>query len=24
RIRTELGWEPRLGMEVFLRDMLER
>jgi GDPmannose 4,6-dehydratase len=23
RIRTELGWEPRLGMEVFLRDMLE-
>jgi GDPmannose 4,6-dehydratase len=22
RIRTELGWEPRLGMEVFLRDML--
>ena len=24
RIRTELGWEPRLGLEVFLRDMLER
>jgi GDPmannose 4,6-dehydratase len=24
RIRTELGWEPRLGIEVFLRDMLER
>jgi GDPmannose 4,6-dehydratase len=23
RIRTELGWEPRVGMEVFLRDMLE-
>jgi GDPmannose 4,6-dehydratase len=23
RIRRELGWEPRLGMEVFLRDMLE-
>ena len=24
RIRRELGWEPRVGMEVFLRDMLER
>ncbi len=23
RIRTELGWEPRLGIEVFLRDMLD-
>ena len=23
RIRTELGWEPQLGLEVFLRDMLE-
>ena len=24
RIRIELGWEPRLGLDVFLRDMLER
>jgi len=23
RIRAELGWEPRLGIEVFLRDMLD-
>jgi GDPmannose 4,6-dehydratase len=23
RIRTELGWEPRLGIEVFLSDMLD-
>jgi GDPmannose 4,6-dehydratase len=23
RIRSELGWEPRIGLEVFLRDMLD-
>jgi GDPmannose 4,6-dehydratase len=23
RIRAELGWEPRVGMEIFLHDMLE-